>query len=112
MASLMLKSCIAESQGKPVPAIVDLGYWSDGATRRRWDCVRAFGLGRHRGQLCGHRRLLVEIPPKRLPALLAELPIVEGSTYWRATHHWRGLGGGERKARTPAKYRAETPNAR
>lgn len=91
MASLMLKSVYAENSGKPQPIIVDLGYTNSPETRERYEALLQY-LPRRRFSREGHDRLMAEIPPTKAVAIFAALPIVEGSTYWRATHHWRGLG--------------------
>lgn len=87
MASLMMKSCYRESAGEtPIP-LVDLGYWSE-ETAKRYDALREFGIARRRFSREGHDRLLMEVPPTKLQAVLGAFPIVEGATYWRCTHHW------------------------
>lgn len=91
MDSLMLQSVYAEQDGAPKPIIVDLGYVDDAETRAHGDALMASGIGRCNFSIEGFGRLLVKIPPRKLAAVLAEFPIDEGETYWRTTHHWRGL---------------------
>lgn len=92
MPSLMLKSVYSEHDGKPLPVIIDLGYWSAPETQERYNQLRGFGLPRSRFCVEGFGRLLVEVPPRKLASVLAAFPILPGETYWRSTHHWRGLG--------------------
>lgn len=106
----MAKSKIAELEGKVVPIIVDLGYLTRGSaidTSARADALIAAGLGKRHFQVTGFHRLMVELPPKKAAAIIKEFPIVEGETYFRATHHWRGLKKGERKARPIVKSKGK-----
>lgn len=92
----MVESCIAEGQGKPQMILVDLGYASEIATRLRYGALLGWGLARRNFSIeATPGRLFLRVPPTKLKKLLAEQPIVEGSTYWRATHHWVGLADGE-----------------
>jgi hypothetical protein len=84
--NLMLKSVYAELDGETPPILVDLGYWSEEAAQR-YEALLAV-LPKRRFQLLAHRRLFAEIPPNKAATIMARFPIVEGSTYWRATHHW------------------------
>ncbi len=95
MTGLMLKSVYAEHDGKPLPVLVDLGYLIDPTTRRivprvakRYEALLAF-IPRRRFERVGTgERLFVELPPTKAAKIMAKFPINEGSTYWRATHHW------------------------
>lgn len=97
--SLMLKSVYAEFDGKACPVLVDLGNVNEQATRDRGDALMAFGLSRKRFSIEGFNRLLVELPPRKVQAILGAFPIVEGSTYWRTTHHWHELPAAKEDAR-------------
>jgi hypothetical protein len=100
MAHLMLESFYAEMDGRNTMPLVDLGYCGKDAFARM-RAVEALSIARRNFQIVGADRLFVRIPKTKVAAVLASLPIVEGETYWRATHHWRGLGARERKARVP-----------
>lgn len=54
------------------------------------------GLGKRNFTLGPHYRLIAILIKSKREKLLKELPIVEGSTYFGTTHHWRGLGQGEK----------------
>ena len=95
--SLMLASIYAEDDGDEM-LLVDLGYVNDRRARDRADAIRAFGIGRQNFSIEGNARLMFRVPPTKARRLFDEFPIVPGSTYWRSTHHWRGLADGERVA--------------
>ena len=110
MSSLMLESVYAEQDGRPPLILVDLGYIvsMDGVVDQevdaRYRAVLATGVAKRNFSVEGQiGRLLVKLPTQKAPMVLNALPIVAGSTYWRTTHHWRGLKKGERKARVPQK---------
>ena len=95
MPSAMLKSVYAEMDRRPLPILVDLGYWRDPGAAARYDAMRSWGLSRRRFSFEGYGRVFLDAPPTKIAKIMAAFPIVEGSTYWRATHHWRGLAEGE-----------------
>ena len=53
MGSLMLESVFAEADGKPLPILLDLGYWSE-ETARRFQAVLATGISRRNSQFQGY----------------------------------------------------------
>lgn len=89
--SLMLESIYAESDGRQRMTIVDLGYTKDAATKERFDTLLAAGYAKRNFRIEGYGRLLMYVPPTKLGKLLSAFPIDEGETYFRTTHHWRGL---------------------
>jgi hypothetical protein len=96
MSGFMLESFIAEQDGRPLPMLVDLGYFYangavDDVVRGRYEDVLAAGVSRRNCQIVGHGRLFVKVPPRKIASFAEAFPIHIGSTYWRATHHWRGL---------------------
>lgn len=96
--NLMLDSIHAEFDGKPGPILVDVGYWHDEEVPGRYVAFLKSGISRRNTNLVGYPsqpRLFIRVPPTKLSKIMARLPIVEGSTYWRATHHWQGLADGE-----------------
>lgn len=84
-----------------IPVLVDLGYLDEKASRDRADALMAGGLSRRNLSIEGNRRILMKVPPKKAEAIFKRFPIVSGETYWQVTHHWRGLGKGEKLARIP-----------
>lgn len=99
--SLMLKSVYADLAGERVPIIVDLGYLDDAAVVRA-EAIIAAGVSKRNFRVEGFRRLMVELPPTKAARVLRDLPIVAGETYWRSTHHWRGLEGRDADHHSPA----------
>jgi hypothetical protein len=93
--SLMLESIYDESAGRQRMTIVDIGYTNDGKTKERFDVLLAAGYPKRNFRIEGYGRLLMYVPPTKLGKLLSAFPIVEGETYFRSTHHWRGLCDGE-----------------
>jgi hypothetical protein len=94
----MVDRCIDPAR---VSVLVDLGYVNETATRERGKALMAAGVSRRNFSVEGFGRLLVRFPPTKAPGLLERFPIVEGETYFMATHHWRGLRQGERIAELP-----------
>lgn len=99
--SKMLASIYDEHDGKERLPLIDLGYVDDQATRDRGDALMAFGLRRNAFSIEGFGRLLVQPPKRKLATVLATFPLDEGETYFRTTHHWRGLAEGEEEAPIP-----------
>lgn len=89
--SLMLESIYAEKDGRQTMTIVDLGYIKDDATKERFETLVAAGCPKRHFRIEGYGRLLMYVPPTKLGKLLSAFPIDEGKTYFRTTHHWRGL---------------------
>jgi hypothetical protein len=89
--SLMLESIYAESEGRQTMTIVDIVYTKDDATKERFDALVAAGYPKRHFRIEGFGRLLMYVPPTKLGKLLSAFPINEGATYFRTTHHWRGL---------------------
>lgn len=88
MGRLMEESVYAEYNGEPLPMIVDLGYIKDKATQDRCDAVIAHGISRKNFSIEVFNRMFVKIPPRKAARFMAAFPVVEGATYFRATHHW------------------------
>lgn len=86
---LMVERCINPAA---MPVLVDLGPLDDKKSRDLADKLMAAGINRKNFSIEGFRRLLVKLPVKKAPEILKRFPrIVEGSTYFQATHHRRDL---------------------
>lgn len=70
-------------------ALVDCGYIKEQDARDRADKILAH-VARSNIEVAGHGRLLVRIPPAKLPGVLAAIPQIKAgtATYCWCTHGW------------------------
>ena len=82
--------------GRYPHAMLDLGYANSPESRDRCDQIVAAGISRQNIQIVAYGRLLLRIPPRKLPGILKKFPGIEQrSTYSWCEYSWMPKGAND-----------------
>lgn len=80
-----------KAEGEPKDVIVLIGNIKNPETDKRYDKMRAFGIGEKNFDMGFSGQLLMKCPKSKVKKLMEEFPILEGAAYWQTTHVWEGV---------------------